>query len=394
MEISNLKQNVDRVHLNGKDIYLVGTAHISQASVQLAEETIREINPDSVAVELCDSRYQSLRDPERWKNTDIVSVIRSGKTSVLAAQLVLASFQKRLGSKLEVKPGAEMIRAVQVADELGKTTVLADRDVRTTLKRVWGSLGFWQGAKLIMTLILSSFSKTEISADEIEKLKSEDTLQSLLKELGTSFPNIQSTLIDERDRYLAAKIREAPGKSVVAVIGAGHVPGIKSYLDKEIDLAPLEKLPPPGKIGKIIGWSIPLLVIGLLLYTLFWSGLSASARMLESWFWITGFMGALGAAVAVAHPITVLAAFFGTPLATLHPLIAAGWIAGLVEAWLRKPTVADFESITDDITTLKGLWTNRVSRIILVIAFTNIFATIGMIWGTKVVASLAIIGNQ
>lgn len=391
LEISNLKQNVDLIKVGDKEIYLVGTAHISQASVQLVEETIRETKPDSLAVELCDSRYQSLKDPERWKNTDIISIIKSGKTSVLTVQLVLASFQKRLGNKLEIKPGAEMIQAIKVAEELGINTTLADRDVRTTLKRVWGGLGFWQGLKLIVTLVISSFSKEEVSAEEIERLKSEDTLQSVLKELSKTFPNIQSTLIDERDRYLAAKIRQAPGKKVVAVVGAGHVPGIKTYIDKEIDLSALETLPKPGKLGKIIGWSIPLLVVGILLYTLFGSGISASAQMLETWFWITGFMGALGATIAVAHPLTILSAFLGTPLATLHPLIAAGWIAGLVEAWLRKPTVADFETITDDIASLKGLWSNRVSRIILVIGFTNLFATIGMIWGTKALTSLALI---
>jgi pheromone shutdown-related protein TraB len=388
MHETKIKDNVDLIEFDEKKIYLVGTAHISKISADLVEEVIREIKPDSVAVEICDSRYQSLKDPERWKNTDIVTVIKAGRIYVLLAQLILASFQKKLGQQLDIQPGAEMMRAMKVADEIGAKTVLADREVKITLKRVWSNVGFWGGAKIILAMGSALLSKEKISQEEIEKLKSQDALDSALKEFSEKLPKVRKPLIDERDQYLAAKISAAPGNIVVAVIGAGHIPGIKKNLTKNINLAELEIVPPKGIVIKLVGWSLPAMIIGFIIYGFFGSGFQASLNMLEAWFWITGFMGALGAALAVAHPITIIAAFLGTPLATLHPLIAAGWIAGLVEAYLRKPRVSDFENITDDMATVRGFWTNRVTRIILVIAFTNIFATIGMIWGAKVLAGL------
>ncbi len=390
MQETKIKDNVTLLESDNKKIYLVGTAHISQVSADLAEEIIREYKPNSVAVELCDSRYQSLKDPERWKNTDIISVIKAGKIYVLLAQLILASFQKKMGKQLNIQPGAEMLRAIKIAEELNINIVMADREVKLTLKRVWASVGFWGGVKILLALVMAVFSKETISTEDIEKLKTEDALDAALNEFTEKLPKVRKPLIDERDQYLAAKIAASPGNIIVAIIGAGHIPGIKSNINNDINLSELEIIPEKGLVTKLIGWSIPALVIGLLVYGFIAVGAQASMQMLETWFWITGFAGALGASLAISHPLTILTAFFATPLATLHPLIAAGWVAGLVEAYLRKPRVADFETITEDISTMRGLWTNRVSRIILVIGFTNIFATIGMIWGAKVLTGLAI----
>ncbi|MCO6430719.1 MAG: TraB/GumN family protein [Deltaproteobacteria bacterium] len=389
---TDFPENVDQIDLNGKRIYIVGTAHVSQSSVELVEEVIRKVRPDTVAVELCASRYQSLKDPDRWRNTDIVALIKSGRAYVLMAQLVLASFQKKLGAQFNIKPGAEMLRSLAVAEELDCGTVLADRDVRTTLKRTWSEIGFFSGFKLIMALIISMVTNQKVSEEEIEALKSKDTLSNLMHEFSAKFPSLRKTLIDERDLYLASKIGSAPGSSVVAVVGAGHVPGIKAILGREIDVAALEALPSRGVIGKLIGWSIPLAVVGLVIYGFFAAGSGLSLQMLGAWFWITGLFGAIGSTLALAHPVTIVSAFLATPFATLHPLIAAGWIAGLVEAWLKKPRVSDFECVLQDLGSLKGIWTNRVTRILLIIALTNLLATIGMIWGAKVIAELALIG--
>ena len=394
MKETKIKDNVDLIELDNKKIYLVGTAHISKASADLAEETIREVNPDSVAVEVCESRYQSLKDPESWKNTDIISVIKAGKIYVLLAQLILASFQKKLGQQLDIKPGAEMLRAINTAEDIKAEIVLADREVKITLKRVWASVGFWGGLKLLASLLLSMFSKEKITKEEIENLKKETSLNDALREFGEKLPKVRAPLIDERDQYLASKIFSSPGKTVVAVIGAGHIPGIKNYLGKIIDLELLEEVPPRGFTARIIGWSFPILVLIFLLYGFIWSGPGTSFEMIQSWFWITGFMGALGASIALSHPVTIITAFFATPIATLLPIVAAGWIAGLVEAYLRKPRVSDFETITEDMSSIRGLWTNRVSRIILIIGLTNIFSTIGMFWGAKVLADLAMVGGK
>ena len=237
--ISPLKQNVDKIQLDQKEIYLVGTAHISSKSVELAEEIIREIQPHSVAVELCEPRFKALQDPDRWKKTDIFTVIKQKKMYLLMSQLILAGFQKKLGKSLDIKPGAEMMKSVEVANEIGSEIVLADREVRTTLKRTWSSMSIWSATKLMGAMVGSIFTTQELSEEEIERLKSSDALNEMMKELSDAIPGVQKALIDERDKYLATKIKQSPGDKVVAIIGAGHIPGIKNYIGEDIDLEPL-----------------------------------------------------------------------------------------------------------------------------------------------------------
>jgi pheromone shutdown-related protein TraB len=388
-EITQIEENVDCIQLEGKTIYLVGTAHISQKSVEQAEKVIREQSPDSVAIELCASRHASLLDPERWKNTDIVSVIRSGKTYVLMAQLVLASFQKKLGDKLKIKPGSEMLKSAEVAEDVGAELVLADRDVRTTLKRSWAALGFFGTFRLVSSMVLSLFSDQSIDEEEIERLKKSDALEEMMKEFSDALPEVRTALIDERDQYLAAKIREAPGERIVAIVGAGHCPGIREWISKPIDVKALEVIPSPNPIWKIIGWLIPLLVLGIFTWGFVEAGSSKVFEMATAWFLINGVLGALGALLALGHPLTILSAFVASPFTSLNPLIAGGWVAGLVEAIVRKPRVADLESVADDMSThFTGIWKNRVSRILLVVALTNLCGTIGTFIGVERIHSL------
>lgn len=387
-EISPFKDNVDLVRIGEKTIYLVGTAHISQKSTELAEEIIREVKPDSVAIELCEPRFQSLKDPDRWKKTDVVSVIRAGKTYVLMAQLLLAGFQKKLGNQLNIKPGAEMLRAATVAEELGCKVIFADREIRTTLKRTWGALGLRSMFRLLFAMGNGVLSDQAISEEEIERMKGSDALHELMREFSEKLPEVRRTLIDERDQYLAAKVQSAPGNTIVAVVGAGHVPGMKLLFGQPIDVAPLETLPPKKLLTKIIGWTMPSIVIGLILWGFFQSGAVASAQMISAWFWINGLFAALGAALALPHPLTILSAFVSAPFTSINPFIASGWVAGLVEAMLRKPLVSDFENIADDVVTLKGIWSNRVSRILLVVALTNIFGSLGALFGIGWISSM------
>lgn len=382
-----VKPNVDLIKLGDKLIYLVGTAHVSKKSAELAEETIREIKPECVAVELCEARYQALSDPDRWKNTDIVKVIRSGRAYLLMAQLLLTGFQKKIGEKLEVKPGLEMMQSVAVAKEIESTIVLADRDIRATLKRTWAALSFWSATKLITAMISSLFVADEISEEEIERLKSSDALEVMLKELSDKIPGVRNTLIDERDLYLAAKIQDAPGKSVVAVLGAGHIPGVKIALGSKIDTLTLEQIPPKSILSKIFGWSIPLAVVAMIVAGFFTAGSGATIDMVKTWVVVTGVFASLGAILALSHPLTILATFITAPFATINPFIAAGWIAGLCEAMIKKPRVSDLEHIADDVTSVRGFYKNRVSKILLVVAFTNLGAMLGMFLGIPMVAS-------
>jgi pheromone shutdown-related protein TraB len=379
---------IHRLSAEGKDIVLVGTAHVSQESVRLVEEVIRAEAPDTVCVELCAARHQALRQKDRWRNMDIVKVVKEKKSFLLLSNLLLAAFQKRIAKKMDVTPGAEMLKAVELAEAGGAQLCLADRDIRTTLSRAWNSLTLWSKAKLVVQLLLSMGQAEDITAEEIERMKQQDVLEALLSEVGRSLPMLKTILIDERDRFLAARIRQAPGKRIVAVVGAGHVPGIKRHWNDEIDLTVLEQLPPPGTFGALMKWLVPGSIVALFIAGFFYGGSGAGTDMLVLWSACTGVLAGLGAALALAHPATVLSSVVVAPFTTLHPMIAAGWVSGMVEAFSRQPKVKDLESLPEDILSFKGFWRNKVTRILLVVAFTNIGASIGTLIAFPVIVKM------
>lgn len=385
--------DIVRLELEGRTIYLLGTAHVSQASVDLVKHTLLELRPDAVAVELCASRHATLRDPERWKNTDLVQVIRQGRGNLLLAQLLLSAFQKRIGQRLGVKPGAEMLQALDFAHELGATTVLADRDVAVTLRRTWRKLGWWSLLKMLGSSVLGLFDGSEVEAADVERMKRSDALEEALRELGDVLPEVKRTLVDERDLYLAARIRRAPGRRIVAVLGAGHLRGVAACLatPDTVDLAELEEVPPPSRGSLILGWLLPLLFLVALVWVVVRGGQGVAWHLFGNWALVIAMSGALGCLLAGAHPLTVVAGFFGAPPAVLHPLVATGWITGLCEAMLRKPRVADFEQLTEEALGPREWWRNRVTRILLVatlpgltVALGNLLATV---WLVRALAS-------
>jgi pheromone shutdown-related protein TraB len=368
---------IQRLTYQDKEVVLIGTAHVSRESVALVEETIAAEHPDTVCVELCPSRYQSLRQQDRWQNTDIVKVIKEKKAFLLLSNLMLASFQKRLAKKLDIQPGQEMIQAISSAEAIGARIEAADRDIRTTLARAWRIMGFWNKIKLLFQLILSMGEVDEISEADIEKMKERDALEAILSEVGQSMPAIRHALIDERDLYLAEKIRTAPGSKIVAVVGAGHVPGILAHWEEPIDLAALDVLPPKGKSAGLIKWILPLAIVALLVYGFTRGGVQAGADMITWWVLANGILAGIGATLALAHPLTVISSIVAAPLTSLNPMIAAGWVSGLVEAFSRKPRVRDFERLAEDIASVKGFWRNKVTRILLVVVFTNLGSAVG-----------------
>lgn len=377
MEQKNNYDPIQRLRFQDREFILVGTAHVSRQSVDLVRDIISQEQPDTVCVELCDSRYQTIHQQDRWQNMDIVKVIKQKKAFLLLSNLILAAFQKRIAAKLEIRPGQEMIQAIDSAKAIDAHLHLADRDVRITLARTWRQMGWWSRIKLIFQLILSFGDVEEISAEDVERMKQQDMLESVLTEVGRSMPAIRRTLIDERDQYLSAKIRSAPGNKIVAVVGAGHMPGIIKYWEQDVDLAPLEQLPPKGRWGQIIKWIIPLVIVSLLVYGFFVGGTKVGAGMLTWWIAANGILAGIGALIALAHPLTIFSSVMAAPLTSLNPMIAAGWVSGLVEAMSRKPKVRDFEHLKDDIQSLKGFWRNKVTRILLVVLFTNLGSTIG-----------------
>jgi len=379
---------VHRLTADGKEIILVGTAHVSRESVHLVEEVIRAETPDTVCVELCASRHQALRQKDRWRDMDIIKVIKEKKAFLLLSNLLLASFQKRIAKKIDVAPGAEMLKAIEIAEAVGAQLWLADREIRTTLSRAWHAMGLWSRAKLVFQLLASMGQADGITEEEIERMKRQDVLEALLAEVGQSMPMLKTILIDERDRFLAAKIRQAPGTKIVAVVGAGHVPGIKQRWNDAIDLAALEQLPPPGKMSAFLKWALPGSIVALFIAGFFYGGQGAGTDMVVLWSVCTGALAGLGAALALAHPATVLSSVIVAPFTTLHPMIAAGWISGMVEAFSRKPKVRDLESLPDDILSFKGFWRNKVTRILLVVAFTNIGASGGTLGAFPVIVKM------
>lgn len=383
---------VSLLEVEGKKIFLVGTAHVSKESLKDVRKTIELVKPDTVCLELDQERYRNLTDPQRWKNTNIGKVIREGRAALLLSSLIMSSFQRRIGKKLGISPGAEMAEGAKAGEEQGAKVHLIDRDVQLTLKRTWRNLDLWNKLKMMFQLTGSLFSIDEVDEKTIEELKEQEKLGDILQVFGEEFPQVKKPLIDERDQYMAQKLREAPGNTIVAVVGAGHAPGIKLEIVKSRSLEPLEIVPPASSAGKVVKWLIPALIIGLFSWGFFQGGAEESLGSIYIWFLVNGILSALGAALAFGHPLTVLSAFLAAPLTSLNPMIAAGWVSGLVQAFVKNPTVKDLEDLPEAISTVKGFWRNPVSRILLVVVFSNL----GSVAGTFIAGSwifARVVGN-
>ena len=383
-----MSQTEKRLMLQGREFILLGTAHISQESIVQVTTSIRQEQPDCVAIELDEQRYASMKNPEAWKNLDIVKVLKNGQGFVLMANLILSSFQKRMGADVGVKPGEEMKAAIAVAEELNIPAVMVDRPIQMTLKRAWAKNSLWGKCKLLAVLLSSAFEKSESSAEEIEKLKNESEMDSMMNEIAEYLPAVKAVLIDERDRYLASHIWDAqvngePAKKTVAVLGAGHLPGVVRYLEAlaagtaSSDTTDISQLPPAGIGSKVLGLVFPILIVGLIAAGFFTGGAKASLDMLVQWILWNGSLAALGTLLAGGHIITVIAGFVGAPLATLNPVVAVGLFTGLVQAWINKPKVEDMERLSDDATSFKGFYKNRILRVLLVFFFSSLGGVIG-----------------
>jgi len=376
-EIAMVKEDIHHLTFEDKEIHIVGTAHVSRESADLVNHVLNEKKPDTVCVELCKSRYESLTQKKTWQEANIFKVIKDKKAFLLLSNLILAYFQKKIGHKLGTKPGEEMMRAIKTAEGMGAEVHLADRDIRITLARTWRLMGLWTKIKLLAQIITSAGGLESITEEQIEEMKRKDVLESLLSEIGEELPEVKHILIDERDQYLTHKIRTAPGKKIVAVVGAGHIPGIKHYWNQPIDIAPLNHIPPRSKIVSVLKWLIPLLILALFVLGFFTSGTSTTTSMLKWWILANSMLAGLGATLAFAHPLTIFSAVVSAPLTSLNPMIAAGWVSGFVEAFVGKPKVKDFERLPEDISSLKGFWRNKITRILLVVVFTNIGSSLG-----------------
>ncbi|MFC3816355.1 TraB/GumN family protein [Lysobacter sp. GCM10012299] len=372
------------VERDGVRYTLLGTAHVSQASVEAVRDAIDSGAFDAVAVELDPQRLQALTDPDALAKLDLVQVIRTGKTALFAANLALAAYQRRLAEQLGIEPGAELKRAVLEARQRELPVHLIDRDVGLTFKRASNRLGWWSRAKLGGGLMAALFVDEEVGADEIEKLKQGDMLESSFGEFASDSPELYETVIAERDRYMAARLRETHGdaREVLAVVGAGHLQGLARHLKEEVR-APdtireeLEALPKKSDVP----WFTIILstfVLGGFAWGFWRGGIDVGSDLLLQWVLATGVLGAIGCAVAGGHPLSILVAFVASPITPLHPALASGTLSALTEAWVRKPTYADFMALRDDVQSWRGWWRNRVARVLLNFFLTSLGTAIGV----------------
>lgn len=364
------------LHINDKEIYILGTAHVSKISKEEVLKTIDENAFDTICIELDQRRYNSLNDPKKWEETNIIDVIKKKQTGFLLANLILSSYQKRVAFKINSQSGIEMITAIKEAKEKNIHLELIDRDIQTTFSRIYQKHNLWQKAKLIVSLISAIFDDEEINDKDIEALKQEDILDMALKDIEKAFPIVSEVLIDERNKILAQNIKKAPGKKILAIVGAAHIPGILKYINEDIDITEINNKVIKPKSSKIKGWIIPALIISMIAITCFKNFDQAKNQMLV-WLIVNGGLSALGALIAFAHPLSVITAFIAAPITSLNPLLAAGWFAGIMEAYLRKPKVSDLQNIDEAANSLKGLYQNRFTHVLIVVILANIGSSIG-----------------
>lgn len=369
---------------------LLGTAHVSQASAEEVQRLIEGGGFDAVAVELDPDRHAAIIDPDRWKQLDLFQVFRQGKAGAVMASLALGAFQQRLADQVGIQPGQEMRVAIEAAKKADLPLLLVDRDIGVTLRRIYRNVPWWRRLTLMTGLLASVLSSEEIDPKEIEKLKEGDILEATFTEFAETSRELYEPLISERDRYMVLRLKEEAQSAdepryrrVLVVIGAGHLKGVRNLLEggpsqgAEQTRRQLEEVPAPSFWPRLLPWLLVAVIIAG-----FAVGFSRSPdlglTLIGDWFVINAVMAGLGALIALAHPLTIVGSFFAAPFTSLNPLVGAGIVAAGLELWLRKPTVANFETLRRDVTSARGWWRNRVARTFLVF----LFVTLGSAAGT------------
>ncbi|MFK7816284.1 MAG: TraB/GumN family protein [Gammaproteobacteria bacterium] len=384
-----MEEPIKSLSFGESTITILGTAHVSRASADKAQELIETKQHDVICIELCQSRFNAMTDPNALAKMDLFDVIRSGKASMVTASLALGSYQQRMAEQLGIEPGLEMKTSIKHAKELDLPLVVIDREVGTTLKRVYHNVPFWKRLYIIAGLFTSVVSRETVSEEEIEKLKTGDLLETTFAQFSEDANDLFVPLIDERDRYMTAKLLQTledhPGKNLLAVVGAGHVKGMTNYLQKHSDdssynasnvIAELDVIPKKRSWFKLIPWVIVALVI-LGFYLGFQKGPEMGWSLIWQWIVINGSLSALGAAIAGAHILTIITAFIAAPITSLNPTIGAGMVTAAMELFIRKPTVNDFSDLRKDTSSAWGWRKNRVARILLIFVLSSLGSAIG-----------------
>lgn len=378
--IETPKTNLNQITFDdGKVLYLIGTAHVSGDSVKFVEECINEFEPDTVAVELDKNRMEVLKNRRKYEETDIIDIFKKKKVLFFTVQLIMSGYQKKIAEKTGSAPGSEFKKAIELAEEKDLKLVNADRDISVTLKRTINAMTFKEKVKFFTGMLFGD--DKDVDEKAIEELKKGDMLMQIIGEMQDEFPSLKRTILDERDRYLAANIAQNLGEKTVAVVGAAHVPGILRRLQEEKPeedtLDDINFVPKGSSVTKMIPWIIPLLIIGMFIYGFFNGNAPDTLEAAIWWVVINGTLSALGCALALGHPLTILAGFIAAPITSLNPTIGAGIVTGFVQLYLVRPRVIDLETVSQDTMHLKGWWKNKLSRTLLVSLFSSIGSAIG-----------------
>jgi pheromone shutdown-related protein TraB len=392
-------QEVRIVTCGDREFVLVGTAHVSRESADLVRQVIELEKPDCVCVELDAQRFKALSQKNRWESLDLKQVIRQKQLTTLLINLLLGSYQKKIGGKLGVAPGTELLEATRCAEELGLPVELCDRHIRVTMLRAWRSMSFIQKMKLLTGVLAGIFDDGEISEEDLRELRKQDVLSELMNELSVAMPSLKRVLIDERDVFLAEKIRRSEGNRLVAIVGAGHMDGILAQFDKwenepadgatTIDLEEISTIPPISPIWKFVGWGIPAIIIGSIGVIAWTQGGAAAGENAMFWTLANGIPSAIGALIALAHPVTILTAFIAAPITSLTPVIGAGYVTAFVQVMLQPPLVKDFQTLAEDVSHARMWWRNRLLKVFLTFMLPGFGSLIGTwIGGYEIITNL------
>lgn len=395
MTIEKISDTVHKITFkDNKELMLIGTAHVSQESVDEVSSYINEYDPDHICIELDKTRYNNKKEKEAWSSKTITNVLKEGKGFLLLANMALATFQKRMGEQTGSKPGEEILGAAKIAEEKNIPFSFCDREIQTTFKRAWRKSNFWNKCKLLATLISAAFSKEEMSAEELEELKKADVLETMLSEMAKELPTVKEVLIDERDQFLATSMYTAPGNKKLGVIGAGHTKGILRNLERldektlDTNLDEISSIPPASKIGKSLKYLIPTIIIGLIVYGFFKAGWTQGIKMFGYWVAVNAIFTFIGGVVALAHPLNIFISMLAAPFTSLNPTIGVGIVSGLLELKLKKPSVVDFTNMGEDASSLKGWYKNKALHALIVFFFCSVGSSIGTFVGFPVLLKI------
>ncbi len=379
------------LEIDGRSIILVGTAHISRHSADLVASIIEQERPDRVCIELDEKRYAALSERTAWENLDLKQIVRKKQLATLFVNLLLGAYQKKLGTQTGTLPGTELLAAAKAAKKLDIPIELCDRDVRITLRRAWRATSLWKKFHLLAAMFAGLFDSTTIDEEKLSELRRKDVLSELMEEMSRSFPDTKRVLIDERDIFMAEKIKSAGDGKTVAVVGAGHVAGIMRRLqeDNHEQLQKIKIIPPVSKTWKVIGWSVPILIITSILLIGLKHGANEAGSNALYWILANGIPSSIGALFALAHPLTIFSAFAAAPVTSLTPVIGAGYVCAFVQILTKPPVVREFEDVGNDISSFLGWWTNKLLRVFLVFFLTGLGSSIGTwVGGYRIVSSL------